>query len=413
MHCRCSDANRRGDQAATKFNSITAVGIIKIKTRLQNFISMAGIYIHIPFCRKACHYCNFHFSVSQNLLPQMINAICHEAALRNDYINEDIATIYFGGGTPSLCTVYDVRCLMDKMQAVFNLNADTEITLEANPDDINEEKLKDWKAAGINRLSIGVQSFLDEDLQWMNRAHNALQAYKSIELAIQNGFKNISIDFIYGTPSLTDERWLQNLETASQLNVPHLSCYALTVEPNTALQKMITLNKKENIDAEKQSTQFKLLMQWAAAKGYDHYEISNFAKPGFRSRHNSSYWHGKPYIGLGPSAHSFNGSSRQWNVSNNVLYIESIQKNIVPFEMETLTSTQKINEYIMTALRTHEGIELQHLKNLSEEKTVAAILDDAEKFIQQNLVERKNGSLILTPKGKLFADGIAGDLFRI
>ena len=224
---------------------------------------MAGIYIHIPFCRKACHYCNFHFSVSQNLLPQMINAICNEAELRNGYIKEDITTIYFGGGTPSLLPAADLRSLIEKLRSLFYVDVEAEITLEANPDDITNEKLLTWKEYGINRLSIGVQSFFDEDLQWMNRAHNAIQGYKSISLAMQSGFDNISVDFIYGTPSLTDERWLQNLETALQLNIPHLSCYALTVEPNTALQKMIELHKKENIDLEKQSRQFELLMQWA------------------------------------------------------------------------------------------------------------------------------------------------------
>jgi oxygen-independent coproporphyrinogen-3 oxidase len=374
---------------------------------------MAGIYIHIPFCRKACHYCNFHFSVSQNLLPQMVSAICNEAALRNSYIKEDIATIYFGGGTPSLCTMHDMQLMIDRLNGLFNISAGAEITLEANPDDINEEKLRGWKAVGINRLSIGVQSFFDEDLQWMNRAHDAMQAYKSIELAMQHNFKNVSIDLIYGTPVQTNERWQQNLERALQLNVPHLSCYALTIEPGTALQKMISLKKKQTIDAERQSTQFELLMQWAASKNYEHYEISNFAKHGFRSRHNSSYWQGKSYLGLGPSAHSFNGNSRQWNVSNNVLYIEGINKNTVPFEIETLTPTQKINEYIMTALRTKEGIELKHLKKLSGEKIVAGILKDAEKFIRRNLMKNANGLLVLTQKGKLFADGIAGDLFRV
>ncbi|MEP6683563.1 MAG: radical SAM family heme chaperone HemW [Parafilimonas sp.] len=374
---------------------------------------MAGIYIHIPFCKKACHYCNFHFSVSQNLLPQMVNSICHEAELRNDYITENISTVYFGGGTPSLCTKYEIQSMIDKVRDLFSVNADAEITLEANPDDINEEKLSAWKEAGINRLSIGVQSFFDEDLQWMNRAHNTAQAYKSIELAMKNGFTNISIDLIYGTPGLTDEHWLQNLKTADELNVPHLSCYALTVEPNTALQKMIAQQKKENIDVEKQGNHFELLMQWATEKEYEHYEISNFAKPGFRSKHNSSYWQSKSYLGLGPSAHSYNETSRQWNVANNVLYIESIQKNIVPFEIEQLSSTQKINEYIMTGLRTMEGIELSRLEKLSGQKIVSSIIDDAKKFIQQNLLERKNNSLILTNKGKLFADGIAADLFRV
>ena len=342
----------------------------------------------------------------------MVNAIASEAVLRRDYINEKIETIYFGGGTPSLLNNSDLLFLMNKIYSCFTIDEDAEVTLEANPDDITATKLSEWKSIGINRLSIGIQSFFDNDLQWMNRAHNAQQAYNSIELAIQKGFKNISIDFIYGTPNLTDEQWLQNLETADKLNIPHLSCYALTVEPNTALQKMIALHKKENVDAEKQSAQFELLMQWAANKGYEHYEISNFAKPGFRSRHNSSYWQGKSYIGLGPSAHSYNGTSRQWNISNNTLYIESINKNIVPFEKEELSSTQKINEYIMTALRTNEGIALQHLSKLSGEKITTNIINEAAKFIQQQLMERKKESLILTSKGKLFADGIAADLFR-
>jgi oxygen-independent coproporphyrinogen-3 oxidase len=374
---------------------------------------MAGIYIHIPFCRKACHYCNFHFSVSKTLLPEMINAICNEAEMRNDYITENISTIYFGGGTPSLLNIEDCRLIIDKLYALFNVDANAEITLEANPDDITIEKLSAWKDTGINRLSIGVQSFFDNDLEWMNRAHDAGQAYKSIELAKQAGFENITVDLIYGTPNLSDEDWLQNLETANSLGIPHLSCYALTVEPNTALQKMITQHKKENVDAEKQSRQFELLMQWATEKNFEHYEISNFAKPGFQSRHNSSYWQGNTYLGLGPSAHSYNGISRQWNIANNALYIKNIHEHIVPFEMETLTSTQKINEYIMTRLRTVEGIDLHHLKNLSGEKTVADIINNAQKFIQQNLMERKNGSLMLTQKGKLFADGIAADLFRL
>ena len=346
---------------------------------------MAGIYIHIPFCKKACHYCNFHFSVSQNLLPQMVDAICREAELRNDYITENISTIYFGGGTPSLLTIDDLRFTIEKLKSLFVIDIDAEITLEANPDDITEENLLNWKEAGINRLSIGVQSFFEEDLSWMNRAHNATQAYDSIRLAIQSGFNNISIDLIYGTPGLTDERWLQNLATAHELNVPHLSCYALTIEPNTALQKMIALQKKENIDAGKQSTHFELLMDWAKEKGYEHYEISNFAKPGFRSKHNSSYWQSKSYLGLGPSAHSYNEKTRQWNVANNIAYIESIQKNTVPFEVEELSSTQKINEYIMTSLRTMEGINLSFLEKLSEQKTVVCIINDAQKFIQKNL----------------------------
>ena len=277
---------------------------------------MAGIYIHIPFCKKACHYCNFHFSTSKTLLPQMIQAICAEAAMRSDYIREDIETIYFGGGTPSLISIDDLQFTLETLRSLFRIEVKAEVTLEANPDDITKEKLQGWRSVGINRLSIGVQSFFDDDLLWMNRAHNAAQANESILLAQQAGFENISIDLIYGLPGLTDERWQRNVQLAFKLDVPHLSCYALTVEPNTALQKMIDLNKKENIDPEKQGRQFELLMQWCGEAGYEHYEISNFARPEFKSKHNSSYWKGLPYIGVGPSAHSYNGESRQWNISN-------------------------------------------------------------------------------------------------
>ncbi len=345
-------------------------------------------------------------------MHEMINAICKEAALRKDYLLDDIATIYFGGGTPSLLTIADFRLMMDTFYPLFRIDSDAEITLETNPDDITKEKLSQWKQAGINRLSIGVQSFFDDDLQWMNRAHNAEQAYKSILLAQDKGFNNITIDLIYGTPTLTDENWIANIEKTLQVNVPHLSCYALTVEQNTALQKMIVQHTKENVDAEKQSRQFEILMEKLNAAGYEHYEISNFAKPGFRSRHNSSYWQGAPYLGLGPSAHSYNKTSRQWNIANNALYIKSINENIVPFEKEELSSIQKINEYIMTSLRTMEGASLQHIKNFSCEKTTADILHDAEKFIQRDWMKKENDFLILTQKGKLFADGIAADLFR-
>jgi oxygen-independent coproporphyrinogen-3 oxidase len=243
------------------------------------------------------------------------------------------------------------------LYSLFTVNKDAEITIETNPDDITQEKLLAWKSIGINRLSIGVQSFFEEDLQWMNRAHNATQALQSIQLAKQSGFDNITIDLIYGTPTLTDDKWKQNLETAFTLNVPHLSCYALTVEPKTALHKMIATHKVAAVDPEQQSHQFEILMEHAASNGYEHYEISNFAKPGFRSKHNSSYWQHKNYLGLGPSAHSFNGTSRQWNIANNALYIKNIEQETIPAEIETLTATQQLNEYIMTSLRTIEGLD--------------------------------------------------------
>jgi oxygen-independent coproporphyrinogen III oxidase len=343
-------------------------------------------------------------------MDAMVRAINREAALRLNYINETVHTIYFGGGTPSLLPMEDLKLLIDDLRALFSVAGDAEITLEANPDDITKEKLLGWKSAGINRLSIGVQSFFEEDLQWMNRAHNAQQALQSIQLAQQNSFNNITIDLIYGTPTLTDEKWKQNVETALSLNVPHLSCYALTVEPKTALDKMITLGKKEDVDADKQSRHFQLLMQWMEDAGYEHYEISNFAKPNHRSKHNSSYWQGKPYLGLGPSAHSFNGSSRQWNVANNALYIKSIEQDIVPSEEEQLTSTQQLNEYIMTSLRTLEGLSLKSVEEKwnEAEQEIAAL---SKKFICRQLMIEKDDRLILTKKGKLFADGIAADLF--
>ena len=364
---------------------------------------MAGIYIHIPFCKQACHYCNFHFATSLHYKNEFVAALLKEISLQNDYLeNESIETIYFGGGTPSLLAIEDLQLIIEQVKSVFTVSSKSEITLEANPDDIDEEKLLLWKKAGINRLSIGIQSFFEEDLKWMNRAHNAQQAIDNLQLAVKH-FDNISIDLIYGTPQMTDDKWKQNVDTAISLNIPHLSCYALTVEPKTPLDKMIRLQKSENINPDKQSEQFLLLMKWLEAAGYEHYEISNFAKQGWRSRHNSSYWQGKKYLGLGPSAHSFNGSERQWNIANNNIYIESINNGKISFEREVLTVTQKLNEYIMTSLRTTEGLNL--------DIAGVVLLDRSKKFIDSGLVKLENNSLQLTREGKLLADGIAAELF--
>lgn len=372
---------------------------------------MAGIYIHIPFCRKACHYCNFHFSTSLSNISEMVKAIIKEAGLRKGYLNEKVETIYFGGGTPSLLTMNDGLLMIETLRKLFDVSSTAEITLEANPDDITEEKLIQWKQIGINRLSIGIQSFFEEDLQWMNRAHNAEQAVGSLKLAVKH-FDNITIDLIYGTPTLTDEKWKLNVEKAIELNIPHLSCYALTVEPKTALDKMIGQKKKENVEPEKQARHFELLMQWAKDAGYEHYEISNFAKPGYRSKHNSSYWQGKPYLGLGPSAHSFNGYEREWNISNNALYLKSIEQHIIPSEKEILTATQKLNEYIMTSLRTVEGLSLKHVENNWNAGEAGAIKKDASIFLDEGTMTTSGDHLILTNAGKLLADGIAAELFR-
>jgi len=368
---------------------------------------LAGIYIHIPFCKQACHYCNFHFSTSLRYKNELSAALLKEIELQKFYLKDEIVeTIYFGGGTPSLYTQQEIERIVKKIHASFKIVPDAEVTLEANPDDINEERLQGWKKAGINRLSIGVQSFFEEDLQWMNRAHNASQAINSLQSATKY-FNNITIDLIYGTPFLSDEKWKQNIDTAIACNIAHLSCYALTVEPKTPLYKMIRQHISEDVNPDKQSEQFLLLMQWMQDGGYEHYEISNFAKPGFKSRHNSSYWAGKKYIGIGPSAHSFDGVSRQWNISNNASYIESINKEIIPFEKENLTSIQKLNEYIMTSLRTMEGLNLAKMEESVAHKLQAA----GKKYIIAGKMTEENNFLKLTNEGKLLADGIAADLF--
>lgn len=373
---------------------------------------MPGIYIHVPFCKKACHYCNFHFSTQLQLKSDLVAAICKEAVLRKTFLQETVDTIYFGGGTPSLLSGSELEILLNTLNEHYTIAPNAEITLEANPDDIDPKTLNQWHQAGINRLSIGIQSFFEEDLQWMNRAHNAQQANHCIELAQTAGFYNLTIDLIYGTPGLTNERWKQNIETALTLGIPHLSCYALTVEPNTALDVMVRKGTKEEVDADHQAIHFNILTETLQNAGFEHYEISNFAKPGFRSKHNSSYWQGNPYLGLGPSAHSFDGHvTRQWNISNNPLYISSLQQGIIPFESEMLTMVQRINEYLMSSLRTIEGISLNFLeKNWGEERK-QEVLKAAQIHVVQQNIQLQEQHIILTAQGKFLADGIAADLF--
>jgi len=373
---------------------------------------MAGIYVHVPFCKKACHYCNFHFSVSLKNKNDFIAALLKEILLQQNYLQQEVVqTIYFGGGTPSLLLQEELIQIMQALRAKFTISSNAEVTLEANPDDISAASLAAWQQAGINRLSIGIQSFFEEDLQWMNRAHNAAQAMASISLARAAGFTNFSIDLIYGGPLLTDEKWEQNVARALELQIPHLSCYALTVEPHTALEKMIAQHKKEPVDADKQARHFLLLMDWLRLAGYEHYEISNFALPGFRSRHNAAYWAGSKYLGLGPSAHSFNGKQRRWNIANNALYQEALQNGKLPFEEETLTETQQLNEYIMTSLRTLEGLDTGIVTTRFGTEAAATLQKMSEKYTSSGKLQHVNGSLVLTPEGKLFADGIAADLF--
>ena len=335
-----------------------------------------------------------------------MTALLSELDLRKNYLGvESIASIYFGGGTPSLLPTSDLAIQLQKIFSTFNVDRDAEITIEANPDDITEDKLQDWKNAGVNRVSIGIQSFFDEDLKWMNRAHNSKQAIRSLEAAIKY-FDNITVDLIYGTPLLTNEKWKENVARITSSGIPHLSCYALTVEPKTPLYKMIRHHRAPDIDGDKQSEQFLLLMEWLERAGYEHYEISNFAKRGYRSRHNSSYWEGKKYIGIGPAAHSYNGVSRQWNISNNNSYVDAIKNSIIPCEKEILTPVQKVNEYIMTSLRTIEGLDLNRLG-----EDAGQVRSASEKYIERKLVVQEQDHLKLTNAGKLFADGIASGFF--
>ncbi|MBL0355988.1 MAG: radical SAM family heme chaperone HemW [Chitinophagaceae bacterium] len=374
---------------------------------------MAGIYIHIPFCKQACHYCNFHFATSLRLKDELITALINEIAITAPYPGqkEIINTIYFGGGTPSLLTVDDLQLIFDALHKKFLISVDAEISLEANPDDINAGKLTAWKKNGINRLSVGIQSFVEEELVWMNRAHTAAESLQCIDEITASGFDNFSVDLIYGSPLLDNDHWKKNVDTLIEKNIPHISCYALTVEPKTALSKLIALHKKETTDADKQAAQFSSLMQWMQQAGYEHYEISNYALPGMRSLHNSSYWQGENYYGFGPSAHSFDGKIRRWNISNNAAYIKSISQNIIPSEEETLTATQQLNEYIMTSLRTMEGLDLKKVSADFGESFNIKLQEAGAKWKSGNKLVIHNSKLILTNEGKLFADGIAADLF--
>ncbi len=372
---------------------------------------MAGIYIHIPFCRKACHYCNFHFSTQTQYIEPFTTALLQELAIQKDYLNAPIETIYFGGGTPSLLSQVHLESIMGQISKHYHLADTIECTLEANPDDINLEKVNAWKSLGINRLSIGIQSFQPNALAWMNRAHSVDQSHQAIQLAHQAGIMNLSVDLIYGTPHLTDEELITDLNTIKKYGIPHVSCYALTVEEKTALHKMIQQKKIENIDTERQSNHFNIIVDYLQEQGMEHYEISNFAMPGHRSKHNSNYWKGVPYLGVGPSAHSFNTLTRQWNIANNQLYIQSLNKDLVPFEIETLPIATQFNEYMMISLRCMEGFSTQTILERFGTDFLNHSLRIAQDFeIKGQLIKTATG-FTLTKEAKFFADGIASDFF--
>jgi oxygen-independent coproporphyrinogen-3 oxidase len=372
---------------------------------------MAGIYLHIPFCKQACTYCDFHFSTLLKNKPALVKALCKEIELRKDYLETShIESIYFGGGTPSLLDKDELDTIFTALRQHFTWNNTAEITLECNPDDLSREKLKELKQLGINRLSIGLQSFNDEELKWMNRVHTAVESEACVNLAQEEGFENITIDLIYGSKFQKLESWKQTLQKAVDLNVQHISSYNLTIEQKTALGVNHKKGKEPAVDDEKSSEQFLTMIDFLETNGYEHYEISNFAKPGFIAVHNSNYWKGKTYLGLGPSAHSFNGSTRQWNVANNTRYTKDIEESGIYFETEQLTPANKYNEYVLTGLRTKWGCNINYIEKNLGKSFAQHFLTEINKQAK-DLIAISNTNYSLSKKGRLLADKIAMELF--
>ena len=382
---------------------------------------MSGIYIHIPFCKQACHYCDFHFSTSMKKKDEMVLALAKEIRMRKkEFENEVIKTIYFGGGTPSILQISDLRFLIDEVHKNYTVSENPEITLEANPDDLislsvraqSRTIFEDYKSIGINRLSIGIQSFFDDELTMMNRAHNSAEAKKCLEEATKY-FDNISLDLIYGIPAMSNEKWRQNIETALSFGIPHISSYTLTVEPKTALNKLIQTGKIAKPQDEVAEAHFQILVETLEKNDFIHYELSNFGKESYFSKNNSAYWLGKKYLGIGPSAHSYDGISRSWNVSNNTIYLKSLAENKLPSETEILSKTDRYNEYIMTGLRTIWGVSLDRIENEFGTTYLEYLTNQAQKFLEDNLLSIEENVLKATKKGKFLTDGMASDLFLV
>ena len=373
------------------------------------------IYLHIPFCKQKCSYCNFHFSTSFSLKDEMLSAIKKEIQLRhNELENKTLKSLYFGGGTPSVLSVDEIKSLIDEIQKYFSFDENIEITLESNPDDLNKNFLKELSQTEINRLSIGTQSFFDEDLKLMNRAHNASEAESSIKRAQDFGLVNISVDLIYGSPTSNFEIWKDNLSKTIELQVPHVSSYALTVEPKTALEKWIENGKIRSPEETEQNQEFYYMKDFLKDNGFDHYEISNFGKPGFHSKHNSAYWKSEPYLGIGPSAHSYNGSmERSWNIANNPIYIKNLNQNILPIEKEILTEKDRFNEMIMIGLRTIWGVDLNRINQNFSSEVIDYLNQEIKSKIESGILEIENNYLKIPEKHWFLADGIASDLFIV
>jgi len=372
---------------------------------------MAGIYLHIPFCKQACHYCDFHFSTSLKYKDELLQALIKEISLQKNYLQgELIETIYFGGGTPSILDESELSYLIEAIHNNHTVATHAEITLEANPDDLDKAKVKALRQTAINRFSIGIQSFFDDDLEWMNRVHRGSDAETSVKRAQDAGFENITIDLIYGYPLLTEQKWKHNMAKAFELDVPHVSAYSMTVEPRTALASFISKKVYPPLNDKQSARQFEQLTDAMATHGFEHYEISNFCKPGHYSRHNANYWRGVKYLGIGPSAHAYNGTTRQWNVANNAKYIQSIQRGNIPAEVEVLTQENRLNEYIMTSLRTMWGLDLSKLNAIAP-GAANVLLKAAYSFFDRGWITQKENIIYLTQTGKLYADAIASDLF--
>lgn len=373
---------------------------------------MAGIYIHVPFCKVKCHYCDFHFSTQLNNRGKMVDAMLKELALRKNYLGgEGIDTIYFGGGTPSVLEGNFIGDIIKAVRDNYDVNSGYEMTLECNPDDLDEHRLAELAVLGINRLSIGIQSFDDDVLQFMNRAHNSSQARNAVLWAKKAGFDNITIDLIYGVPGSTPQSWANELSQMLDLGVPHLSAYCLTIEENTVFGNWLKKGQIKAFADDESLVQFQYLMDFAKANGYDQYEISNFGKPNYFSRHNSAYWQGKKYLGIGPSAHSYDQETRGWNMAHNIKYIQAIENNRSFFEDETLSQKDRFNEYLLIRLRTKWGLDLTDMCKISAQMTEQASLL-MDEYVQENKLQ-KNGSIYtLTDHGKYIADSISADLFQ-
>ena len=373
---------------------------------------MAGIYVHIPFCKQSCYYCNFHFSTSEKKRGEVLNAIENEIAQKARYLNEKISTIYFGGGTPSILDVKQINSIINKIYQEFKVEENVEITLEANPDDLETNKVIDLSKTKINRLSIGVQSFINRELKAMNRAHDSKKAMKSLELS-KKYFDNISIDLIYGVPDSTLETWAYNLEVTMGFDVNHVSTYALTIEPKTALESFV---RKLIVDMPKEGLiykQYNLINEKLEPRGFVNYEVCSFAKENFFSKNNSAYWLRKKYIGIGPSAHSFDGKSRSWNISNNKKYVEHINDGRSYHKREELTTIDQYNEYVMTGFRTIWGVSTEFLETNFNLKFKDYFIEKIQKHIDQKNIVLNNNVYTTTKKGRFLADGIASDLFLL